>query len=197
MRAANDVFISHIHEDARVAKATARFVKSKLPTARAFVSSDSGHLRLGDDWLETIRYAFISAKVVIALFSPEAVERPWVNFEAGGAWFDSAKTLIPVCIGDDLKPHVLPRPYSNLMGIRLEVSRNLAGIPDRSESPWLLVKRIAQVLEIRVPKRFPGNDADLDRLDSALDQWRERRRALAAYKRMTGNKSIPDELYEL
>ncbi len=47
------------------------------------------------------------------------MNRLWVNFEAGGAWFSGDKKLIPVCIGG-LSPARLPKPYSNIQGIDLQ-----------------------------------------------------------------------------
>ena len=94
-----DIFISHIHEDGSVANALRWFISAKVQPQTAEIFVSSSQLQLGDEWLEKIRISFRSAKIVIALFSPEAVKRPWVNFEAGGAWFSPEKMLIPLCIG--------------------------------------------------------------------------------------------------
>jgi len=95
-----------------------RFLEAKLPTG-SVVFTGGTQLRLEMTGCRRIRHALKSAKVVIALFSPESVERPWVNFEAGGAWFSDTKKLIPVCIGG-LIPARLPKPYSNIQGINLQ-----------------------------------------------------------------------------
>src|ERR1017187_2483076 len=76
----SDIFISHIHEDEIAAAALSRFLEAKCkafhyePPPNIFVSSSG--LQLGDEWLDKIRVALKSAKIVIALFSPEAVSRP-------------------------------------------------------------------------------------------------------------------------
>jgi hypothetical protein len=130
-----EIFISHIHEDEEAAKAISSFLNDKLngstidrikgqtphkSSIRIFLSEDHYQIRLGDDWLEKIRSALNSAKIVIALFSKDALSRPWVHFEAGGAWF-AKKKLIPVCLGD-LDPANLPKPYSNIQGCNLHNS---------------------------------------------------------------------------
>jgi hypothetical protein len=172
----SEIFISYIHEDEIVAKALKTFLEAKLH-ARVFVASDQ--LRLGDEWLSKIRTALKSAKVVLALFSPKAMERPWVNFEAGGAWFSDNKTLIPICIGD-LNPANLPKPYSNIQGASLDCE-----LPSGS---WYIVQDLWKILEVKSlsPAPFSFKDEDVDALSRALSHWKEAERAMAAYKRRTG-----------
>ena len=100
-----EIFISHIHEDAKAATAIGHFLRGKLNLGKTstsgnkvFLSANQFQVRVGDDWLQKIRSALNSAKVVIALFSDAALNRPWVHFEAGGAWF-AEKKLMPVCLG--------------------------------------------------------------------------------------------------
>jgi hypothetical protein len=127
-----EIFISHIHEDENAAKAISSFLSDKLngsltdqlkgstihkSNIRVFLSANQFQVRLGDDWLEKIHSALNSAKVVIALFSADALTRPWVHFEAGGAWF-TKKKLMPVCLGN-LHPANLFKPYSNIQGCNL------------------------------------------------------------------------------
>src|SRR5436190_11760403 len=81
-----NIFISYSHEDELAAQALRTFLEAKLPTGSTIFTAGT-QLRLGDDWLLKIRRALKSAKIVIALFSPMSIKRPWVNFEAGGAWF--------------------------------------------------------------------------------------------------------------
>ena len=156
---APEIFISYIHEDEIVAKALKRLLEAKLGPVRVFLASD--HLRLGDEWLSTIRAALKSAKVILALFSPEAIDRPWVNFEAGGAWFSDEKRLIPICIGN-LSPANLPKPYSNIQGATLDASQ-----------AWYIVKDLWLVLEkgALVPPPF-HNDENVKALSEALHRWK-------------------------
>jgi hypothetical protein len=176
----SDIFISHIHEDAIAANALKRFIEAKLrprmgpsfgtipshgPNApKIFLSSTE--LKLGDDFLDKIRAALRSSKIVLALFSDEAVTRPWVHFEAGGAWFSVEKTLIPLCIGG-LDPARLPKPYSNIQS---------ANLHDRS-APCYLIEAVWRILAPSpvVPPPFPPSDSDVVELGAELERWRKDR----------------------
>ncbi len=167
-----EIFISYIHEDEIVAKALQRFLEAKLPSVGVFVAGDQ--LRLGDEWLSKIRDAFKSARV---LFSPAAIVRPWVNFEASGAWFSDDKTLVPICIGG-LSPESLPKPYSNIQGANLDDRGNLPH--GAFQIPGLLraalcyiVQDLWKILNLSdtSPAQFELNDPDVEQLDIALNVW--------------------------
>jgi hypothetical protein len=103
--------------------------------------------------------------VIIALFSEDAIKRQWVHFEAGGAWFNKRKSLIPLCIGG-VKPVDLGKPYSNIQG---------ADLHDWNTAHYL-VSTIAKALrpDLRhIPiHEFHENDADVQKMISALEEWR-------------------------
>jgi hypothetical protein len=112
------VFISYIHEDVEVAQALQRFIQVKLGDMQdVFLSADPWMIYAGEDWLRKITSELRSAKVVVLLLTPTSVQRPWVNFEAGGAWL-AGKPVIPVCFGG-LTPATLPKPYSSLQGVTI------------------------------------------------------------------------------
>jgi hypothetical protein len=177
-----NVFISYGHEDEIAAQALRTFLEAKLPTG-SVVFTGGTQLRLGDDWLQKIRHALKSAKVVIALFSPESVERPWVNFEAGGAWFSDTKKLIPVCIGG-LIPARLPKPYSNIQGINLQ---DRESIRDFVKELWGFLAPAQSM------RPFQRRDEDVRAFYDALGTWGWKRKARAEYKRRTG-KDLAGEI---
>jgi hypothetical protein len=125
-----------------------------------------------------------SARVILALFSPAAVERPWVNFEAGGAWFSEDKILVPLCIGG-LNPANLPKPYSNIQGASLD--------GELRSGAWYIIQDLWQILKSKKisPRPFLPDDRDVNALAVALNRWNETELARAAYKRRTG-KDAPD-----
>jgi hypothetical protein len=124
MTAMADIFISHIHEEAEVALALKAYFEEQMgrPLGRKpeiFVSSDRWQMRSGN-WLERIRKDLDSAQVVVLVLSKRSVKRPWVNFEAGAAWWTKPnEAIIPVCLGN-LKPGKMPKPYSDLTAWDLE-----------------------------------------------------------------------------
>ena len=110
------VFISFIHEERQVADALQQFIRQKLDMHEVFLSSE-WQIYGGEDWLQKITAELRSAQVVILLLSPTSVARPWVNFEAGGAWL-ADKPLIPVCHAG-LAPGNLPKPYASLQALAI------------------------------------------------------------------------------
>jgi hypothetical protein len=118
------IFISHIHEERKVAAALQKFLQEKLGEKESvFSSSDKGQIYAGEDWLQRIRKELRSAKVVILMMSPKSVSRPWVFFEAGAAWLKRGTVIIPVCYAGLLKKH-LPKPYSDMQAVNLKIEPN-------------------------------------------------------------------------
>ncbi len=72
------------------------------------------------------------------------------NFEAGAAWIDSSRRVIPVCF-DGLTVDKLPEPYSNLQAVDLETY----------QGSYYLVSSIAHHLELAQPQKplFPPYSA--------------------------------------
>ncbi len=168
-----DIFISHIHEDAIVANAVRRFLRRKLLRSKPKIFVSSSRLKLGDEWLKEVRRALKAARVVIAIFSPESVKRPWVNFESGGAWFSDGKVLIPLCIGG-LNPAKLPKPYSNIQGASLE----------DEDTPISLYEAVVGIIEPGLLRlKFTNSDEEVQRLVSAPARWRVARRAAKTLRR--------------
>jgi hypothetical protein len=108
------VFISFIHEDEKVAKSLQALIRMELNTGGVFLSSD---LTPGELWLERIREALESSKVLVSLLSVRSIRRPWINFETGAAWIQK-RLIIPVCIGK-LSEASLPRPYGDMQAVVL------------------------------------------------------------------------------
>jgi TIR domain len=165
LRQMTEIFLSHIHEDADVACALSSYLKgkiAKLPWANSpdiFISSDQYAIRVGDDWLAKIKASLQSAKIIVALFSPAALGRPWVHFESGGAWFQEGKTLMPVCIGG-LDPAALPKPYSNIQWVNLH----------EPSSPNDLLQSVYRALDRQGMSPFLAPDEFDSRLQEALEK---------------------------
>jgi hypothetical protein len=156
-----EVFLSHIHEEEKVAKAVQRFLQQSFVNQyNIFLSSDQRQVFAGENWLERIRQELNSASVVVLLLSQRSVERPWVNFEAGAAWL-AKKDLIPVCFGK-LSKDQLPKQYSWAQALNL------------TEDSEYLVKSVAQHLKVLPPPTF-GKEYDeayrdlLDALETLED----------------------------
>ncbi len=91
-----DVFISFIHEEEEIANSVKGFITDVLGSeVGAFMAADTWQVYAGERWLERIVTELKKAKVMVLMLSPESVQRPWVNFEAGAAWINDA-VVIPV-----------------------------------------------------------------------------------------------------
>ena len=112
------VFISHIHDEAAVAKWLKDSIsKLLLGAVDFFVSSDRTAIIGGDRWLNKIEDALRESPVVLVLCSERSVLRPWVNFEAGGAWV-AGKRVVPICHAG-MEPLRLPEPLKSLQAYNL------------------------------------------------------------------------------
>lgn len=114
----NLIFISHIHEDKSYALLIKRILEQHFRGAfEIFVSSDSESITLGEDWKEKTFNRLKDSNIVLVLCSPNSISRPWVNFEAGGAFFKDILT-IPLCTRG-LEVNQLQQPLSTLQAIKL------------------------------------------------------------------------------
>lgn len=92
------VFISHLHEEKKVALVLQKYLRLAFgKDFPVFVSSDSRSIGPGKKWFDYIIENLRFRKVLIVLISQESKKREWINFEAGFA--DGAGALvIPVTI---------------------------------------------------------------------------------------------------
>lgn len=110
------IFISHIaDEHAEAARAKEFLDKSFGDNIEVFLASSWESIQPGDDWFKRIEEAISSADIMLVLASTESVNRPWIQFETGAAWF-SKKKVIPVC-HKGMTPGALPEPIRRLEAI--------------------------------------------------------------------------------
>ena len=106
------IFISHIHEHGKLSSVlTDEIAGLLLGGVGFFVSSDRVSITGGDKWLDKVETALKNAAIVMVICTKESVHRPWVNFEAGGAWMIK-KRVVPLCFGG-LQPSDLPQPLAS------------------------------------------------------------------------------------
>lgn len=140
------IFISHITEEKEIAKSVKEFLERRfLKTINVFASSHEESLKLGDDWMSTIKKSMKDCKLIIVLCSPLSITRPWINFEAGAGWVRDIP-VIPLC-HSGLTPGKLPVPINSLQG----------GILNNETDISKVFKRIAEILEINVPDSTDKN----------------------------------------
>ena len=134
------IFISHIKEEREIAKIIKEFLEKKfLKTINVFASSHEESIKLGDDWLGTIKKSMKDCKLIIIICSPISIARPWINFEAGAGWVKDIP-VIPLC-HSGLTPGKLPVPINSFQG----------GLFSNQDDIKKLFNRIAELLSISAP----------------------------------------------
>lgn len=112
----NKVFIAHAEADTDVEiVAQLKHVLCQwLPcsTSEVFSSSDHESIKSYEDFPDAIKKAVRNASAVMVVLTPNSVSRPWVHFEAGGAYFGSNKNRLFVVTALGIGPDSLP---SNLL----------------------------------------------------------------------------------
>src|SRR5262245_33572170 len=105
------IFISHAVANSRLASALADSLERSKVGVTTFLSSRPGDIEADHEWIRDVEEALRAADAVVIVLTPESVLRPWVNFEAGAAWFANRK-LVLVRI-QALQPHEIPSPLSS------------------------------------------------------------------------------------
>lgn len=121
------VFISHITEEQELAAVIKDEIieTNLLGCVDVFVSSDSRVNSGGQSWLKNIEDALQRATVFIILASPQSINRPWINIEAGAGWVRQLQAnaasqkniyVMPIChSGQSLSS--LPKPWDTLNAV--------------------------------------------------------------------------------
>jgi TIR domain len=160
------VFISHITEEREIALALKGLVKSTfLNMIDVFVSSDPTSIKLGRKWLDEITHALKTCAVEIILASPEAVRRPWINFEGGSGWIRDIP-VIPLC-HSAMVPSKLPAPLGSLQAAIATDEMQLKLIfPVLAEAVGCTLPEIDYSPFIAVVKRFESTSRQIQALNA-------------------------------
>lgn len=112
------IFVSHITEEAQLAKIVRCFFEDLFPdSVDIFVSSDASILELGQLWFDKIAEALKTCAIQVALCSPASIKRPWIFFEVGACWMRGIP-VIPLC-HSGLDRGKLSMPLSSFQGASL------------------------------------------------------------------------------
>ena len=109
------IFISHAHEEQKLAEAVQNLFEYLPATIDAWYSSDpspGGGVGLGR-WREKVVKELEEAEVILAILTPESAIRPWIGFETAYALgMREEKDVVPIVFFTDLE--ILPAPLRNL-----------------------------------------------------------------------------------
>ena len=161
---ATSLFVSHISEEAEVARLLREMLEEDfLHMVKFFTSSEIGSIGAGEEWLGAVRGAMDQASIVLVLCSRASVHRPWVQFEVGAAWMKGVP-IVPVC-HSGLHVTDLQMPLSLRQAVELGT---LAGLER-------LYAAIAK--ELGLPRTPPVRDAaaKLERIAAVEQRFRNAR----------------------
>lgn len=116
------LFISHAAKDKKLALLVKNLFAGRLGRGqhrvKVFCSSDLGSIGTGKEWFNVIIRSLRKSQACVCILTPNSVYRPWVLFEAGGAYLCSKSNgnrpaLYPGCaLG--MKASLLPEPLKHL-----------------------------------------------------------------------------------
>jgi hypothetical protein len=182
------IFISYVHEDVAVAEALQKLLRAELALGdEIFLAADETKILAGDVWLEKIRAAIRSAKIMLLLLSGRSFGRSWVHFEAGAAWLSRTKTVVPLCLGRMNKSE-LPHPYSGMQTLQLpdDASYLVNSIKEKltvrrvSEHPAaMLEKTVAMAVDVYVREPRQPRTREMEEL---LDPYLAFKRVVDSWK---------------
>ena len=116
------VFVSHSTHDQPLVERFVQFLESRCQGAiRFFVAVRD--LESGEPWEENVLSKLTSSKLMLAVFSANALQSSWVIFEAGFARGRNTPVIPLALPGQSVA--TLPRPLGSLQGFNLHASDGL------------------------------------------------------------------------
>ena len=113
------IFISHVHEDERIAAALCAWIELELRGGvDCFRSTDREDLRPGTDWPQVLRQKLLNSVISLHIISPRSIGRPWIHFEAGAA-YGRGISVLPICVEGVSIRDLLYLPLSLCMALQL------------------------------------------------------------------------------
>lgn len=120
------LFLSHSAVDIDLAEYLELTVRVSIPSIDVFRTTRVGQIQAGREWFNIIAQELRQADIFLILLTEASVNRPWICFETGAAWF-STRCLVPVLAGD-LKPEMVPEPLRSLQVLSLESTEQASQI---------------------------------------------------------------------
>jgi len=123
------IFISHLSEEKPIAlRLQSLLMEALSPPIPVFVSSDYRSIGSGEKWYDAILGGLRLSQVVIVMLSAVALERRWINFEAGIGMGQEAK-VIPV-VSRGLQKGEIGLPLGQLQARDLHDANDLHALLD-------------------------------------------------------------------
>ncbi len=118
MERKRELFLSHSVADIDLAEYLELSIRSAIPGIEVFRTTRPGKIPSGRDWFNVIMQHLRSADCFLVLLTAASVDRPWIAFETGAAWF-SEKPLVPV-LASGFDASRVPEPLRLLQLLSLD-----------------------------------------------------------------------------
>jgi MTH538 TIR-like domain (DUF1863). len=141
-----NIFISHIHEDEKIAIKLKDFLRECFgDKIEVFISDDPKNIPAGQDFFTTIIDNIKKCDCMIVFCSPPAIKRYYIYFEVGGAAILERK-IISLCFNGQ-NPGALPAPLDHLRKQAIDCANK-----EKLEEHFkILLQTIASKINVPVP----------------------------------------------
>ncbi len=136
------IFVSYVEEEKEIAEFLAARLQAYFPSAN--VSAYSWKPRPGANWLNELKSNLNAATAVVFLLGPDSVDKKWILFEFGAAWF-SDKMLFPI-LHSGLRKEDLGAPLNTV----------LAEYAERADLGTTMMNALAEHMERDFPTLKKG-----------------------------------------
>jgi hypothetical protein len=126
MTSKKKIFISHNSQDKDLAELIAKLIsKLSIKQVNLWFSSDNsagGGFNPGDEWYNEIIRQINECDLLLALTTPNSIERPWIYYEAGFAK-GIKRPVVPICLG--IKREELKSPLNTFQAFQLSDKKSI------------------------------------------------------------------------
>lgn len=120
------IFISHNSQDKDLAELIAKLIsKLTIKQVTLWFSSDNaagGGFNPGDEWYNEIIKQINECDLMLALTTPNSIDRPWIYYEAGFAK-GIKRQVVPICLG--IKREELKSPLNTFQAYQLSDKKSI------------------------------------------------------------------------
>jgi hypothetical protein len=120
------LFLSHSAVDIDLAEYLELEARRSIPSIDVFRTTRVGQIQAGSEWFNIIAEQLRQADCFLILLTEASINRPWICFETGAAWF-SKRPIVPVLSGE-FKAEMVPEPLRSLQLLSLGSSEQASQV---------------------------------------------------------------------
>jgi hypothetical protein len=141
------LFLSHAEVDRDLAALLEETVYLSVPGTQVFRASRVGQIAGGREWFDVVTHHLKESALYVILLSGNSVEKPWLSFETGAAWY-TQRPLKPV-LAPGFTPREVPEPLRFLQLLSLsdtgEAAQLFTELGGKLQDPETFVSRAVEL----------------------------------------------------